>query len=315
MERVRFHRGTAFICSAACAIAVGASVASATPPAGTGHQYTLPEGSGYVLFVPSTFQPSANVDLLVHFHGDPATYWANEKYANQNALVVTVNLGGLSSAYQTPFASDTTLFGDILTDALATAKTQGAIPSNANWRKVGVTSFSAGYGAVREILKQPSYYSRIDCMMLADTIYASFTSDTDHTPLDSQMVNWRKYALDAKNGLKTMIVSHTQVPTYTYSNTIETADDLMASTNTSASPYNLTGLGGVHFYRYMDSGNLTVYGALGSDATAHSLMLQNMGQWMDELPIATLPEPGMWVILAMAGSMGMIKRHRPAKAF
>ena len=28
------------------------------------------------------------MDLLVHFHGDPATYWANEKYASLNAIGV-----------------------------------------------------------------------------------------------------------------------------------------------------------------------------------------------------------------------------------
>jgi hypothetical protein len=76
----------------------------------------------------------------------------------------------------------------------------------------------------------------------------------------------------------------------------------------------VTGLGGVQFYRFMDSGNFTIYGATGSDATAHSLMLQNMGQWMDELPIATVPEPGMWVIITLAGCVGMLQRKRRVKA-
>src|SRR5439155_9108488 len=125
-------------------------------------------------------------------------------------------LGSVSSAYQTPFAADTTLFGDVLNDALTTARSQASIPDNANWRKVSVTSFSAGYGAVREILKQPTYYSRIDAMTLADTIYASFTSSTDHTPLDSQMVDFRSYAQAAANGNKTLVLSHSQVLTYTY---------------------------------------------------------------------------------------------------
>src|SRR5438552_4892055 len=89
-------------------------LASAQIPTATGTSFTLPEGSAYKLFIPSNFQPSSNIDLLVHFHGDPQTYWNNAKYANLNALVVTVNLGSVSSAYQTPFAADTTLFGDVL---------------------------------------------------------------------------------------------------------------------------------------------------------------------------------------------------------
>jgi hypothetical protein len=178
-----------------------------------------------------------------------------------------------------------------LNDALATARAQPDISDTATWRKVGVTSFSAGYGAVREILKQPTYYNRIDCMMLADTIYSSFTSSSDHTPMDSQMLDWRRYAENARDGLKTMILSHTQVPTYTYCNTIETADDLMADVGLSPSAYNAVGMGGIQYYRHARAGNFEVWGETGSDATAHSLNLQNMGQWMMELPLATVPEP------------------------
>src|SRR5437762_3006657 len=102
------------------------------------------------IFIPSTYQQRGNAaDLLVHFHGDPQTYWNNAKYANLNAVIVTVNLGTVSSDYQTPFAGNTSLFQNVLNDALTTARNQTSIPDDANWRKVGVSSFSAGYAAVR----------------------------------------------------------------------------------------------------------------------------------------------------------------------
>ena len=41
------------------------------------------------------------------------------------------------------------------------------------WDKIGVSSFSTGYAAVREILKQPAYCNEINTMLLADTVYAS----------------------------------------------------------------------------------------------------------------------------------------------
>ena len=48
-----------------------------------------------------------------------------------------------------------------------------------------MSSFSAGYGAVREILKTGSYRDRVDGVLAADSLYASTAADG--TPLDAQM--------------------------------------------------------------------------------------------------------------------------------
>src|SRR5262245_13941636 len=88
---------------------VAAAHTPAQVPTATGRSFTLSDAA-WKLFIPSTYQPRGNVsDVLVHFHGDPQTYWNNAKYANLNAMIVTVNYSGLSSAYSTPF-SNTTLF-------------------------------------------------------------------------------------------------------------------------------------------------------------------------------------------------------------
>jgi hypothetical protein len=147
-------------------------------------------------------------------------------------------------------------------------------------------------------------------MVLADTVYASFTSTSDHTPLDSQMTGFRSFAQAAKNGTKVLTLSHSQVLTYTYCNTIETADDLMAWDGISASSYNVTGLGGLQFYRHAQTGNFSVYGATGSDATAHSKHLQNIGQFLDDLPLSTVPEPSTLSMLCVAGG-AVLTRRRP----
>ena len=218
-------------------------------------------GSAYKLFIPSNYvhRPNDATDLLIHFHGDPQTYWNNVKYANLNVVVVTVNLGAVSTPYQTPFQNDTTLFGDILTEARTTLRNRPEFADNMNFDKLGVSSFSAGWAAVREILKQPAYYNDIEAMVLADTVYASFTSGSDHTPADSQMVDFRNYAQAAENGTKTLTVSHSKVLTFTYCNTEETSDDLMAHVGVTPSAYNVTGLGGTQFYRRAITGNSVSY--------------------------------------------------------
>jgi hypothetical protein len=146
---------------------------------------------------------------------------------------------------------------------------------------------------VREILKQTSYYNRIDALLAADSLYASFTSSTDHTPLASQMVDYKRFALDATLGRKTFFFSHSQVPTVTYCETRETADNLAAYVgNMPFSTDNSTGLGTLDFYRYAHKGNFFIHGALGTDGDSHLEHLRYVGHFMREMQIArNVPEP------------------------
>jgi hypothetical protein len=110
-----------------------------------------------------------------------------------------------------------------------------------------------------------------------------------------------------------MIVSHSQVLTYTYCNTIETSDDIMQYINVTPVTYNTTGLGGIQFYRYGHSGNFSLYGATGADANAHLLHLDDIGQWLTQLPLATLPEPGCMALVGLC-ALGL-QRRRPRRSF
>jgi hypothetical protein len=280
-------------------------------PAAVGTTYTLPEGSGYTMFVPANYQPSSSIDLMVHFHGDGPTYDANDQYAKLNCISVTIYLGGLSSSYQTPFANNTSLFQDVMNDALAKAQSLSNIPDNATWGKVGVTSFSAGYAAVREILKQSSYYSRINCMVLSDTVYAAYTSSTNETPLESEMVNFQQYAKDAAAGSKTLVLTHSQVQTFGYDSTVVTTANILASIPLSTTPINVTGLGGLQLNETAHKGDFTEYGATGSDAATHDLFQDYIGQWETNLPMdyLSVPEPATpTLLLAMISILSLRRR-------
>ena len=290
----------------------GGELGAAQLPTATGRTFDLPtDATGHhKLFIPDGYIHTGQaVDVLVHFHGDPQTVENNAKYAGLNAVIVNVTYSGLSSAYQTPF-SNASLFGNILSAALAQLRAQSDFADDTTWGNLAVSSFSAGYAAVREILKPAQgYYNDIDGIMLADSLYASFTSGSDHTPLASQMVDFKRFALDASQGNKTLIFSHSQVPTYTYANTQECADDLIDHIGATALPYNATGLGGVQFFRCAIDGNFAVYGELGSDAAAHSQHLQYMGQFLGQLPLAKVPEPAgaTAVLLVCAGLLVRIR--------
>lgn len=281
---------------AALATIFAASTALAQVPTATGRQFTLSDAA-WKLFIPSTYvqRPGSVADVIVHFHGDPQTYWNNAKYANLNAIIVTVNYSGLSSAYSTPF-SNASLFQSVLDQALTKARQQSDIPDNLQWDKIAVSSFSAGYGAVREILKSQTYRNEINSLLAADSLYA--TTASDGTPLDSQMVDYKTFAGLAKNGTKTFLFSHSQVPTYTYESTEECGNELMQYLGISASPYNVNGLGTLNFYRYAQAGNFRLWGATGTDGDSHLEHLRYIGDFLKELPLAkVVPEPAAYLLM------------------
>jgi len=285
--------------------------AAAQLPTATGRSFTLTD-TAWKLFIPDGYIPRASpvADVLVHLHGDPQTVWNNAKYAQLNTIVLTANYGALSSAYQTPFASNPNLLANILSEALTKVRQQSDFADTLQWDKLGVSSFSAGYAGLREILKNATYYSEIDGIVMEDSLYASYTSASDLTPLDSQMADFRSFALAAKNGTKRFTMSHSQVATSGYCNTVATADDILAYLGMSATATSSTGLGGIHFYRTASSGNFKMYGATGSGAADHSLHLQYSGQWLSQMPLAHVPEPGTLGAMLMCVMALGIRRSR-----
>lgn len=278
-----------------------AAPAIAQLPVAVGRQINL-SNSAWKLFIPNTYQqrPGNVADLLVHFHGDPQTVWNNANYAHLNTVIVTVNYSGLSSAYSTPF-SNAALFQSLLDEALTKVRQQADFPDTLQWDKLGVSSFSAGYGAVREILKNASYRNQIDALLAADSLYA--TTAGDGTPLDSQMADYKTFATLAKNGTKTFLFSHSQVPTYTYETTEECGNELLQHLGIAATPSRANGLGTLNFYRQAQSGNFRLWGALGADGDSHLEHLRYIGEFLEELPLAKqIPEPSALLLATLAAA-------------
>lgn len=254
----------------------------------TGRSLTISAGSAWKVFIPDTYvqRPGNVADVLMLLHGDPQTVWNNAKWANLNTIIITANYGQLSGAYQTPFSADTALFQTALDQALAKVRLESDIPDNLQWDQLALASFSAGYGGVREILKSATYRNNIDALLAADSLYAGTAGDG--TPFDSQMVDYKTYALAAKNGQKTFLLSHSKVLTFDYENTMETADELLQYLGISPTNYSATGLGTLNYYRKAQTGNFRVWGANGATADDHSAHLRYIGDFLEQLPIAKL---------------------------
>lgn len=271
-------------------VALCGVAANAQLPTAQGRQFTLSH-PGWKVFIPSTYQqrPGEVADLLVHFHGDPQTVWNNAEFAKLNTIVLTVNYSGLSSAYSGPFG-DSALFGSLLDEALTVVRGEPDFSSTLAWDQLGVSSFSAGYGAVREILKQASYRDQIAALLAADSLYA--TTASDGTPLDSQLADYKTFASLAKSGDKTFVFTHSEVPTGTYESTLETGNEILQHLRIRPVGSNVAGLGSLQFYRTAHSGNFRLWGARGADGEAHLEHLRSIGEFFQQLPLAKLAAPG-----------------------
>jgi hypothetical protein len=187
----------------------------ASPP---GRREKLSTGS---LFIPARLQHKKKLPLFIHFHG--AT-WLPEVAAARLArsAVISIHTGAGSSTYAKQF-SDPALFGQILREA--SEKTGIA------FGPISLTAWSAGHGAIREILQVPEYYDRVQKVLLIDGLHTGYAGGKPG-PLESNLEPdhleiFLKFAQDAVAGRKTLLITHSEIFPGTFASTTETADWLL----------------------------------------------------------------------------------------
>ena len=185
-----------------------------SPP---GARFPLATGN---LFIPEKLAGTARLPLIVHFHG---ARWVPEVAAAENefALISVEGKTG-ATAYAAQF-SDPALFGAMLAEAEQKA--------GVTFTSVWLTAWSAGHGAIREILAVPDYYDRVDKVLLIDGLHTGYV-DGKPGPQESQLESdhmevFLKFAQDAVAGKKTFLITHSEIFPGTYASTTETADWLL----------------------------------------------------------------------------------------
>ncbi|MBN1900247.1 hypothetical protein JW926_02845 [Candidatus Sumerlaeota bacterium] len=137
-----------------------------------GKRFQLSLGS---LYVPEFFNQyaSAGADIVLFFHG---AAWCSEQNffdARKNAVIVSISVKNYG--YPEVF-SDPKNLRDILEETTKTLA-RNDITSKPLGR-ICLSSFSGGYSAIREILKQEEFLPRITDVVLADSLYPAKIKDT-----------------------------------------------------------------------------------------------------------------------------------------
>lgn len=199
----------------------------ADPPAAPeGQRIKLTDGQ---LFVPDGLRVEADdIELTIHLHGSAAVAEKQFAAAPRPGVLVSVIIPGLSSVYTERFKSPTT-FQRIL-DETSQQLIKLGLAQKPRWRRVVVSSFSAGYGGVREMLKDPDTFARINALVLADSLYAGYVENDGKKQVNpEQMTGFARFAKAAAAGQKSFILSYCQLQPDGYASTAETADFLVRS--------------------------------------------------------------------------------------
>lgn len=179
--------------------------------------------NGTLIVVRQTDQDPSPVQLLIHFHGALETTRRALARSEFRGTLVVVNFPGLSSAYSKPFADHRKLLDEIIGHATATTDDKATTPNP----RIILSSFSAGYGAIREILKSPEHFKRIDAIVTADSIYAGLDAEAPARVVSPEnMSEFLRFAELATKGEKQFVLSHS-AQTTPYASTTETADYLL----------------------------------------------------------------------------------------
>ena len=210
--------------------------------------------------------------LVIHFHGAPWLAERSVRERSQSAAVIAIQLGSGSGVYASPM-KEPGRFQALLAEARKAA--------NADFRPITLTSFSAGYGAIREILRDPANAKVVDAIVLMDSLHTGYVSGSTPGPLEEDLLKpFVDFARQAVAGRKRMIMTHSEVFPGTFASTTETAEYLLTKLKLKAPPVLRTGPIGMQQVSRVRAGKFEVYGFAGNSAPDHIDHFQAMAEWL-----------------------------------
>ncbi len=225
-----------------------------------GERFPLPLGT---LFVPQRMRANRPASLLFFFHGSD---WLPELAASRQhqMAVVTVQAGAGSGSYVRLF-QDPTRFLSLVAAAESA--------SRIHFSEIALGGWSAGCGAIRQILLDPASYDKVRRVLCIDGVHTGYTHGTPG-PLESEidasnLEVWLRFGQDAMAGKKRLLITHSEIFPGTFASTTETADWLLREWNVAPHPVARFGPMGTQMLSRASAGGLTVIGFAGNSAPDH----------------------------------------------
>ncbi len=211
--------------------------------------------------------PTEQFDLLVHFHGADAVRKLLAP-ATLGLVIVGVDAGSGAQKYEEKlYGSDSLedLIGSVL-DVLQESQDEPPM-----LRHLIISSWSAGYGAVHQLLMH--HPRRPAAVVLLDSLHASYAGDSAHMRT-AGLEPFLAYARLAAAGEALMVVTHSEIRPPGYASTSETASYLLRQLGGQRRYAGLESIAGVEHKTSFDENGLHIRGYTGTTKQAHCAQLR-----------------------------------------
>src|SRR5262245_53677058 len=233
----------------------------------TGRRVELKSLNGARLFIGPRFNSNKAAALVIHFHGAP---WLIEQHIARHlpgAALITVQLGAGSGIYRRALEEPES-FRTLIDEASKNLNLKQ------QWSSITLTAFSAGYGAVREILRRPEYFALVNSVLLLDGMHTSYVPEgkllaEGGTLEPSGLDVFVMLAREAVAGKKCFVFTHSEIFPGTYASTTECADYLLAQLNLQRRAELHQGPMGMQQLSAVNAGRLHLVGYAGNSAPDH----------------------------------------------
>lgn len=207
-------------------------------------------------YVPADY-PNGSPEIWLHFNGESHKVAEGWNQMRQPRILVVVNLGDQISAYSRHFPNRAACmdFLDNLQDALR----RRAVPIDPGITRYWMSSFGYGYSAIREFLRHEDLYARTAMVILAEGPHANLRTRI----MMEQMAGFVRFARDAANREKTMVISHSEFDPGNFASTTKTANHILNALQLTRQPVEKTDVIGERTSETI-SGNLVILGYAGN---------------------------------------------------
>ena len=223
------------------------------------------------LYLPSG--PGSRAELLLFFHGEP---WIAEVAGARDRVAVISAVAGNGSAVYSKLFEDPRRFPLLVKEAETKA--------HRRFTHVILGGWSAGCGALRQILKSPESYARVNSVICIDGVHTDY-ADGKPGPLESSLAEdnlkvWLHLGRDALAGHKRFLLTHSEIFPGTYASTTETADFILKELHVPRRAVLKWGPMGMQQLSEASHGKLLVMGFAGDSAPDHVDQLQSLPVWL-----------------------------------
>jgi hypothetical protein len=179
-----------------------------------------------VLYVPPAFRSEdGRFDLVIHYHGNPEMVERSLDRAGVNAIAQIINYGDGSGRYSEPLRNPQAF--DTALERIEQRVAEKFGLKSPRIRRVTLSSWSAGFGAVYHILASRSRLDRVDALLMMDSMHASYAPGGETKLTDLSLKPFVHFGRRAMAGEKLMVLTHSAIETQGYPSTTRSADGLL----------------------------------------------------------------------------------------